>query len=123
MKPILHKFATEDDALTHLCRVAALRPGDIVTFQLSDGLHRGVFQRFDKYCRPILACFDPEDSGLELNACPSGAIIFNNMPAERAAEFPSLELEAAARENAAACETCEDDEWDGAGPADDFPRT
>ena len=42
-KPILHKFATEDDALAHLSKVAALRPGDIVTFLLSDGLYRGVF--------------------------------------------------------------------------------
>lgn len=115
VKPILHKFATEDDALTHLCKVAALRPGDIVTFQLSDGLHRGVFQRLDEHCRPLLACFDPEDSGLVLSSCPCSAIIFDNMPAER--------TDAPQPAEAPACENCEDDEWDGAGPADEFPRT
>ena len=70
------------------------------------------FQRFDKYCRPLLACFDPEDSGLMLHACPSGAIIFDNMPAERTDAPQPCDAPAS-----------EDDEWDGAGPADEFPRT
>lgn len=108
-------FCNEEDALYHASRFAQLKPGSYVQFRSSEGLHNAVFVQFDDKCRAKLLWYDPEDGGYFLSSIIAGCIIFDNMPAERTDAPLALK--------AAACENCEDDEWDGAGPADEFPRT
>lgn len=106
------RFRNEEDALYHASRVAQLKIGSYGTYRDAEGLHNGIVIGFNEYGKVKMACYDPEDGGFTCIGVPPAAIIFDNMPAERT-DAP-LALEAAA---------CEDDEWDGAGPADDFPRT
>lgn len=103
------RFCNEEDALYHASRVAQLKPGSFVTFRDSEGLHNAVFLKFDDKGRSELLWYDPEDGGYFRSCIVASGIIFDNMPAERT-DTPS-------------CENCADDEWDGAGPADEFPRT
>lgn len=109
------RFRNEEDALYHASRVAQLKIGSYGTYRDAEGMHNGIVIGFDEYGKVKMACYDPEDGGFTFIGVPPAAIIFDNMPAER--------TDAPQPAEAPACENCEDDEWDGAGPADEFPRT
>lgn len=110
------KFRNEEDALYHASRVAQLKSGSYITFRDSTGVRNAVVMGVEESTgRFAVAVWNPHDGEIDGINIPPSCVIFDNMPAERADEY--LHLEAAAREN------CEADEWDGAGPADEFPRT
>lgn len=92
-----------------------LSAGAFVQFRETDGLHNAVFVQFDDKCRAQVLWYDPEDGGYFLARVIAACVIFDNMPAER--------TDAPQPAEAPSCDNCEVDEWDGAGPADDFPRT
>ena len=116
------KFRNEEDALYHASRVAQLKSGSYITFRDTTGMRNAVVMGVEENTgRIAVAVWNPEDGEIDGINIPPSCVIFDNMPAERT-DAP-LALEAAARENAAACESCEDDEWDGTGPASEFPRT
>ena len=100
------RFRNEEDALYHASRFAQLKPGSYVQFRSNEGLHNAVFVQFDDKCRAKILWYDPKYGGYFTASIIASCVFFDNMPAE-----------------APACENCEDDEWDGAGPADEFPRT
>jgi hypothetical protein len=109
------RFRNEEDALYHASRFAQLKPGSYVQFRSNEGLHNAVFVQFDDKCRAKILWYDPKDGGYFTSSIIASCLIFDNMPTERA--------DAPQPAEAPACENCEDDEWDGAGPADEFPRT
>lgn len=104
------KFRNEEDALYHASRVAQLKSGSYITFRDSKGVRNAVVLGVEESTgRIAVAVWNPKDGEIDGINIPPSCVLFDNMPAERT--------------EAPACENCEDDEWDGAGPADEFPRT
>ena len=110
------KFRNEEDALYHASRVAQIKSGSYITFRDSTGVCNAVVLSVEESTgRLAVAVWNPNDGEIDGISIPPSCVIFDNMPAER--------TDAPQPAEAPACENCEDDEWDGAGPADEFPRT
>lgn len=58
-QPVNVIYDSEEGYLAHIARVAALQPGQIVTWRDTEGTYRGVFFQFNNACQPqVLLCKD-----------------------------------------------------------------